>query len=171
MDQIPPSDPAYYDAFTPGADYLVQDAADWAKKHRGIIWYEHKAFGQRIAEVSGLPRHGGGIGAEARILAEKGDRSIVASLKSHGTGRDGLQRIFKDQLLANPPSSGDLFEQVLGRLHRIGQEADEVNCSVYRHTPEMAGAIDKALCQAKFVAGIIGSNQKLLAANYDWPLT
>lgn len=94
-------------------DFWAIECAAWAKKHRGIVWYEHDALGQRVAELSGLPLHGGGPGAEARILAEKGDRSIIASLKSHGEGRDGLQFIFSKQLIANPPASSKKWEQCL----------------------------------------------------------
>lgn len=149
-------------------DFLAKDAAAWGLKHRGVIWYEHEAFGRRVAELSGLPLHAGGTGAEERILAEKGNRSIVASIKSHGTGRDGLQRIFREQLVANPPASADTWEQLLGRLHRIGQEADEVDTHVYRHTPEMMDAIDKALLRASYIQGTMGNLQKLLNANVSF---
>lgn len=147
-----------------GADYLVRDAAAWAKEHRGIVWYEHDAFGRRVAELAGLPLHAGGPDAEAKILAEKGDRSLVVSIKAHGTGRDGLQRLFSKQLIANPPGSGGAFEQLLGRLHRLGQPADEVETWVYRHTPEMRDAIDRAVQQARYIEGTMGTLQKLLAA-------
>lgn len=146
-------------------DFLAQDAATWALKHRGVVWYEHEAFGRRVAELSGLPMHAGGPGAEDRILAEKGDRSIIASIKAHGTGRDGLQHKFHEQLVANPPSGGDAWEQLLGRLHRIGQRADEVDTWVYRHETEMADAIDSAVVKAKYIQGTMGTRMKLLNAN------
>jgi intein/homing endonuclease len=149
-------------------DYLAEDCAAWAEKHKGIIWYGHGALGQRIAEISGLPLHGGGPGAEARILSEKGDRSLVVSIKAHGTGRNGLQRMFYEQLFANFPASGDLAEQALGRLHRLGQESDEVCSWVYRHTIEMSRNVDRAILQAKYIQGTLGSRQKLLAANYNF---
>jgi hypothetical protein len=152
----------------PGADYLVRDAGEWAAKHRGIVWYEHDAFGARLAEDYGLPRHAGGVGAEARILAEDGRRSIVASIKAHGTGRDGLQRVFHEQLVVPMPSSGDGCEQLLGRLHRIGQEADEVTTWCYRHVPELRDGLDKAIEQARFLRSTLGSEQKLLAATIEW---
>lgn len=151
-------------------DYLANDAAEWARKHRGIIWYEFGAFGRRVAEISKLARHGGGPDAERAILAEDGRHSIIASIKAHGTGRDGLQFLFSRQLVANPPSSGDAWEQLLGRLHREGQRADEVDTWIYRHTAEMCEAIDKAVTQARFVAGVMGSAQKLLAATCDFEL-
>ena len=150
-------------------DFLVLDAADWAKTHRGIVWYEYTAFGERLAQLTGLPLYDGN-GDENELRAEKGDRSVIVSIKAHGTGTDGLQRIFSEALVANPPASGDRWEQALARLHRIGQQADEVVHDVYRHTAELADAIDRAVISAKYVAGTIGSNQKLLAANVTFKL-
>lgn len=152
----------------PDADYLVRDAADWLRHHRGIVWYEHEAFGARLAEVTRLPRHAGGLDAEARILAEDGSRSLIASLKAHGTGRDGLQRLFAKQLFVPLPSSGDACEQNLGRLHRIGQDADEVETWAYRHVPEFRDGIDKAFAEARYIETTIGTRQKLLAATVEW---
>jgi len=151
-------------------DYLVNDCVDWGKKHKGIIWYEFDAFGRRVGDLSGLPVHSGGPNAEKEILAEKGDRSIIASIRSNSTGRDGLQRVFHKQLVANPPSAGETWEQLLGRLHRIGQEAEEVETYVYRHTDEMAAAIDRAVMQAKYVNETVGSNQKLLVCSCTFVL-
>jgi hypothetical protein len=149
-------------------DFLAKDAALYAVKNRGVVWYEHSAFGAKVAEYAGLPLHGGGLGAEERILAEKGDRSIVASIKAHGTGRDGLQRLFSEQLVANPPASGLAWEQLLGRLHRLNQEADEVTTFVYRHTEEFRDAWDKAKREASYIESTLGSFQKLLLATPDW---
>lgn len=151
-------------------DYLARDAAEWGKKHLGIIWYAYGAFGQKVAELGKLTRHGGGLGAEARILAEKGNRTIVASIKAHGTGRDGLQRIYREQLVANAPSSGGLWEQLLGRLNRLGQTADEIDTWVYRHTAEMASSIDRAVIQAKYIQGTLENQQLLLYATCDFKL-
>lgn len=145
-------------------DFLAQDAAAWALEHRGIVWYEHRAFGLRVAQIANLPLHEGGPDAEARILAEKGDRSIIASIAAHGTGRDGLQRLFKEQLVANPCSSGQAWEQLLGRLDRIGQESNLVDTECYRHTEEMKEAIDRAIIQARYIEGTMGTYQKLLTA-------
>mgnify|MGYP001591994827 CR=1 FL=1 len=151
-------------------DYLARDAAAWARSHRGIVWWESTAFGARVAEIAGLPLHGGGPGAEAAIRAEDGRRSVVASIKAHGTGRDGLQHLFASQLVAQPPSSGAAWEQLLGRLHRIGQAADEVSTWVYRHTREMADAVDRAVRLARYIEGTTGSLQKLLLASCDFEL-
>lgn len=151
-------------------EYLAKDAASWATSERGIVWYEHEAFGRKVAELSGLPMHGGGPKAGELIAAEDGSRSIVASIKSHGTGRDGLQRLFATQLVANPPSSAEQWEQLMGRTHRPGQKSESVSFLVYRHTDEMADAIDRALEFAKYIQGTTGSLQKLLSADVEWSL-
>lgn len=151
-------------------DYLVRDAAEWARGHRGIVWYEFDAFGRAVAKLAGVPLHAGGPQAQARIAAETGKTSIVASWKSHGTGRDGLQRLYCEQLVANPPADGGAWEQLLGRLHRLGQEADEVYCDIYRHVPEFRDPVDRALVLAKYIEGLTGNRQKLLSATVEWDL-
>lgn len=143
--------------------FLANDAAAWALQERGIVWYATVAFGTWVAEISGLPQHAGGPKAEERISAERGDRSIVCSIKSHGTGRDGLQRLFSTQLVAQPPASAVAFEQLLGRLSRIGQAADKVSAHIYRHTPEVAAAVDAAMRKSMYVQRTMGSPQKLVA--------
>lgn len=148
--------------------FLAKDAAEWATKNRGIVWCGHSALRHKIAELGKLASHGGGPGAESRILAETGNRSIVVSIKSHGTGRDGLQRIFDNQLIANPPPGGDASEQLLGRLHREGFAGDEIGTEMYRHTQEVANAIASAVAQAKWVFNMTRAEQKLLMATWDF---
>jgi hypothetical protein len=146
-------------------DYLALDASEWAQTNTGIVWYESNAFGERVAKLSGLTKHGGGPDAGKdlmRYLKETGGRkSIICSIKSHGTGRDGLQRYFYDQLIGQPPSSATTWEQLLGRLHRIGQPEPCVYARFYRHTPELADHVDKALARALYVQTTLGSAQKL----------
>lgn len=160
----PETEPVWID------EYLARDAAEWAREHRGVVWYDHHAFGLRVAQIGGLPLHGGGPDAGPRLVGgeyngkrykgEDGSRSIVCSIKSHGTGRDGLQRVFCEQLVANPLSSSDGWEQLLGRLHRIGQARD-VTTWFYRHTVELDRHVRQALTRALYVESTIGANQKL----------
>jgi hypothetical protein len=149
--------------------FLAEAAAQWAHANHGIVWYQHGAFGAWVAELSGLPLHAGGPQAGPNIakeikrqkLGEIPRRSIIASIKSHGTGRDGLQSIYQTQLIANPPSSATDWEQLLGRLHRIGQKAPRVEAWFYRHTEELSAHVDQALKRALYVQGTLGSKQKL----------
>jgi hypothetical protein len=144
-------------------DYLVDDAIAWAQENVGIIWYEHASLGARIAKKGKLPLFG--PGAEG-ILEERGTRTIVASIKAHGTGKN-LQH-FSRNLVTTSPTSGTVWEQLLGRTHRPGQEADEVSVDVYRHTLEMRAAVNKALRDADYQQTTTGNQQKLLSATFTF---
>lgn len=148
-------------------DFLARDAAEWAAQHKGIVWYQSRAFGKRVAELAGLPQHGGGEHAEENILAEDGTRSVIASIKAHGQGRDGLQLKFHEQLFAELPSSGGIWEQALGRLHRKGFAFDSVDSWVYLHVSELKDALRKAFEEAWFSYGMTGNVQKLLVSDMD----
>lgn len=146
-------------------DWLARDAAEWASSRRAVVWYGQNAFGERVASLLGLPLHGGGIGSDRRLLAERGDRSIVVSMKAHGTGTDGLQRLFWEQLLTSAVASGQTIEQVLGRLHRVGQRAAEVVTWRYLHTAEVRKAWAKAADKALFIGELLHGSQKLTEAD------
>lgn len=146
------------------SDFLAQDAADWGLRNRGIVWYGHRELGKWIAELSGLSLHGGGPKARELILAETGKKSIIASIKSHGRGRNGLQFMYNNQLIASPPSSATAWEQLLGRLHRTGQEAGQINAQYYAHTPEFKKSVEQALLRAEYVNTTMGAAQKILTA-------
>lgn len=150
------------------SDYLARDASAWAEKHRGVIWYEYGALGQKIAEVSGLRLYGAGPEAKAALTGADGKKSVICSIKAHGTGHDGLQYLYNEQLFANVPSSGQTFEQALGRLHRVGQPEDEVHATMPLHTDEYRDALTRATNEAAYVRETIGSSQKLLDATRTW---
>ncbi len=142
-------------------DYLAQAASDWAHSHTGIVWYGHRAFGKRVAELAGLPRFGGGPKAEERLRMETGTRSIIVSIRAFGRGFDGLQHYFHEQLITSPPADSTNWAQVLGRLARPGQE-HEVLTQFFAHTPELAARYEQAVCRAQYVEETMGDKQKLL---------
>lgn len=147
-------------------DYLVLDVVQWAREAPGIVWYDHAAFGARVAELGGIPMYGGGknggglLDARTGQILERGDRAVALSLKAHGTGVNGLQNRFCRQIIPLlPPNSG--LEQVLGRLHRIGQTNPVVRAEFYMHTEELSNHVENALRDALYVEGTLGSQQKL----------
>lgn len=142
--------------------FLAEDTAAWGTENTGIIWYANVEFAQWVAELSGLPVHGGGPGAEEAILKERGDRSIIASIKSHGRGRDRLQYVFHHQLLAQMLASSRGAEQLLGRLVRRGQKQKTVITEAYLHTSEVRGAFEQMLLRAQYVEELMGAGQKIL---------
>lgn len=148
--------------------YLARDAAKWAKDNLGVVWYLSDPFGRKVAELAGLPCHGGGPDAEKNILSEKGNRSIVASIIAHGAGRDGLQRLFSTQLITQMSSSNLRIEQLLGRLHREGQKADAITTQIYLPVAETTEAFRKVLAQAEFNYAMTGNEQKILLCDRDF---
>ena len=165
-------DTVYYETDTVWlSDWLVHDTIAWAQEHRGIVWFDHSAFGERVAKLSGLPYFGAGADAKARLLGdakrgivgEDGSRSVICAIKAHGTGTNGLQHRFSKALIANPQSTPEGWEQPIGRLHRPGQSAAIVNQFFYAHTEEMRKLVSNALRAAYYVEGILGSPQKIVS--------
>jgi hypothetical protein len=150
-------------------DFLARAAAKWATENVGIVWYMFSAFGRKVEQLTKLPRFGGGDEASRGIKEEnrtRGDRSIIASLKAHGTGKN-LQS-WSRQLWANVPADGGAWEQGIGRCHRYGQARDVVEVHVYRHLPEFMEAWSKATDYARYIQGLSGNPQKLLYGVKRW---
>ena len=166
-------------------DYKVRHAVEWAKKqqarkgrkHRGnrggIVWYYHDAIGQWIYEqcldadldVIWCPSESNKKGSNVRIRAESNvDRIIVASIAGHGEGKN-LQ-FHRNQHIVQFMRTATVMEQLLGRLHRHGQQAEELfvdtnNTTVFDHENLFACLVD-ALYIHQTTA-----DQKLATATYD----
>ena len=133
---------------------------EWMERSEGgIVWTSHRAFGPRLAELSGRTYHGAG---DSSILHTT-DQTIIASAAAHGQGKD-LQR-WSSNLVTAPSASGKAWEQVLGRTHRPGQEADTVTCDVFVHVPELVDAFVKAQAAARYIEETTGNSQKLCYAD------
>lgn len=152
-------------------DYLVDNVLEWAQEHKGVIWYEHATVGERLSKRSGLPVYGAGRAAKlamlgdakAGIVGEDGSRSIIASIKAHGTGTNGLQHRFHESLLLYQTWEVNGVEQVLGRLHRPGQK-HTVRNYYYAHTEELQKHIESALMSAQYIEGTGFGSQKIVRA-------
>lgn len=150
--------------------FLARHAAKWALENLGVVWFQSVPLGRKIAELSGLPYFNGGPGGEDRLRAEKGDRSIICSISAHGSGTNGLQYLFDEQLIIEvPPSNASTHgvEQILGRLHRRGQKKDAVSTWLLLHAYEFKDNLRKAVAQAEFNFHMTGNKQKLLCADLD----
>lgn len=153
-------------SFTPNpetvwvSDYAIDKAIEWARKAKqGIIFVSHVAFGKRLSERTGLPffRKQGRDDSDNYI--EDADGVIIASIASNAEGRN-LQKWSK-ALLVTPPSQGKVFEQILGRCHRIGQAADSVKYDVFLSCSEHERAFKNALGSARLIEDVTGQKQKL----------
>jgi hypothetical protein len=143
------------------SDWLARDAAAWGAQAPGVIWYGHRAFGEALEKLSGFPRFGDGPEASDGIRAEKGDRTIIASIRAHGTGKN-LQN-WNRALVTSVSSDGGIWEQLLGRHHRTGQTQD-VRVWIYQHTSELQDALSDARERARYVQETVGKAERLLFA-------
>ncbi len=94
---------------------------------------------------------------------------MALSIASHGTGRN-LQAN-NESLILSFPGSGKVCEQLFGRTHRYGQEADEVYIDFYAPNVDTQKAVEKACRDARYIEQTQGSPQKLCYATWigrDW---
>jgi hypothetical protein len=143
-------------------DFLVQDSLKWLSEGPGVLWYEFSAFAARLVARRGAGAFtlaGPGEDGNRVVRSLTGREAVVASIRAHGTGKN-LQQ-FARAHVANPPSDGATWEQLLGRHHRTGQEADEVTFSTYRHTEAFRAAVEKARDLSEYIEGTLGTTQRL----------
>lgn len=143
------------------SNYLVRDALAWHREHpKGIIWHSDLAT-ENALRAAGVPTYGAG---ETPPL-EGGRGGLALSIRVHGTGLN-LQYAHHENLILSFPSSGKTMEQLLGRTHRQGQDADEVACWYYVHTDAARDAFRNARESARYIEQTQGSPQKLCYATY-----
>jgi len=147
----PPTSPVWVD------DYLIREAIAWLKAQKGhaVLWYESSAVGKALSD-HGVVVYG--AGAEPPRQAH----NCAMSIRAHGIGKN-LQA-WSNQCIIEPPTGGLVWEQLLGRMHRQGQEADEVDCTVFLHVQPFARALESATTDAQYIFDASGNVQKLLFA-------
>lgn len=149
------------------SDFMLEDVLDWLQEGHGLAWYEFGSFAQKLittARERRIPVSFAGPGKEGNELIEAlksggGKASVLASIRAHGTGKN--LEMFWRNLVANPPSDGATWEQLLGRTHRAGQMQDEVTFEVYRHSEAMRNAVERARDLSAHIEGTFGVTQRL----------
>lgn len=148
-------------------DDVLDVAIRWAEKNRGIVWTEHACVGERLQE-KGLPHFGRrGVNQNGTMIEHFKGRACAASIASNATGRN-LQR-WSRNLILGPLANGLQTEQLLGRTHRDGQEADEVSFDLLVTCAEHVGAFWQSMRDAEYVHESTGAPQKLLLADVSVP--
>ena len=137
-------------------DAAVNRARALAKDKPTIIWYDRTAFEEPL-RYRGIQVFGAGTDSSVATASV-----IACSLGSQVEGKN-LQR-YAHNVIPTPPSSGKLWEQAIGRTHRLGQLHDEVTAEWCGHTPEMIGAYLNALEDARATQEREGARQKLCYA-------
>jgi hypothetical protein len=131
---------------------------EWADIFKGLVWVDSPWLGEILATSTGLPFYRAG---DDNILKASGPCLISTA---HAEGKN-LQQWHTNLVLA-PPTSGKLWEQMLGRTHRYGQKSDTVFCDVLLHTRPLQDAFAKARKEAQYIQNSLGTRQKLCYADY-----
>lgn len=146
------------------SDAPLEWAAKWAASDPGLVWVEHVAVGERLAKLTGLPYYGaGGRDAKGRYIEDHPGGSAIASIASNAEGRN-LQKLWSRALFMSFPPTGYVAEQAIGRLHRPGQEADEVVCDIMISCREQLVGVEKALRDASFLTTVLQSSMRLMGS-------
>jgi len=159
-------------------DYKINTVAEWVddstlkyclgwmiQNESGIVWTEHVAFGERLAAEMGTGfcgRHG--KDANGKAIEDYNGAPVVASVAANAEGRN-LQAWNRNLVVTAKPT-GALWEQLLGRTHRPGQEGDTVYCDWICACDEQNAGFHQLMADARYIQDTTGQNQKLLYADH-----
>jgi hypothetical protein len=156
------SEPVWHD------DSALEFCERWGKQGPGIIWCEHQFFGSELAKRTGWFYFGSqGLDSTGKYI-EDARGTIIASVAANSTGRN-LQKKWHRNLITASPAGATTWEQLIGRTHREGQEADEVSVDVMVGCLEHVDGWHKALGEAAMQKDMIGHEQKILTADTTMP--
>ncbi|MEE8373903.1 MAG: DEAD/DEAH box helicase family protein, partial [Dehalococcoidia bacterium] len=155
--------------------YKIVQAADWAESmvpqgEGAVFWYFHKEIGIWLTEElknRGLDVIHCPAGANDAICAVgdpevggKGDQFVVASIKAHHIGKNLYA--FQHQFIVQWPRSAEIAEQMVGRLHRTGQTADELVITTNNTTDTDNLNFAACLNDSCYIHDTTGVRQKLM---------
>jgi hypothetical protein len=146
-------------------DSVLKYCMEWTKQNRaGIVWTEHRAFGHRLAQEMGTGFCSTrGEDENGRPIEDYAGAPVVASVQANSEGRN-LQAWHRNLIVTAPPT-GSLYEQLLGRTHRPGQEADTVFVDWIAACDEQDQGFQQLLADAQYIQDTTGQSQKLLYAD------
>jgi hypothetical protein len=138
---------------------VLAHVAAW--KGPGVVWSWHRQFAKRLSAVTGWPWYeAGGLNARGQHIIDADPKlTVIASIGSNSSGRN-LQ-FWSRSLVVFPPTTGGVWQQLLGRMHRSGQEADEVVYEVLLGCKEHVEGIEQARRDAAFHRTLLDSPAKL----------
>lgn len=146
----------------------LETAEAWLDENEGIVWVEHGEFGRELSRRTGLPFYSAqGRDPLKRFVEDHpAGRSMICSVQSNAEGRN-LQAWNQNLVMAAPPN-GSSWEQLIGRTHRDGQEAEEVTFHVFTGAWEHVAGFYQARRDSIFTQDTTGQAQKLAYADLDF---
>ena len=161
--------PMEYVDMEPGPEWLAQVAKEWGKKNKkGVIWYASPHVGRALG------RAGFKVFGRGTDLGHESPRTLKVSLPCakidvQGTGKN--MHLLKGKgwtrnLALEFGGSGRRWEQMIGRTHRAGTEADEVTWDVVVDGGLRSEMYAAARVGAQYIQETTGTRQRLCYATY-----
>lgn len=147
----PPSVPVFFDA--PAVSPILAEVRRMAD---GIVWYRNPALGD-LLRGHGIPTYGRGDG-----MPDPAHPVVALSSRVYGTGTDGLQERWFNNLVLQPPAN---WEQLIGRTHRSGQ-TETVRVGAVVTTDHQKRSLGFSKVKALFADDLFAQGQKLLTATW-----
>jgi hypothetical protein len=126
------------------------------------------AWATELLQNSGFPVEHAKAGDEWNSKLADPERTaskwLVASMPAHGTGKN-LQ-YFQNQFFLQWPRPATTAEQVIGRTHRNGQEADELVVLTCNSSEFDQMCFAATLVDALYIHQTTGPRQKLIYGTY-----
>ncbi len=147
---------------------VIAMAGMWAKNVDGIVWVEHSTALAEMFPTMGVQYFGQMGKNKHGVMIEDAPlgMGIAASIAANLEGRN-LQARHRNLILSTP-TTGDRWEQLLGRTHRDGQQADTVRAEVFLGCKQDEAGFWGAVSDARYQKGVLGSPQKLLLADISF---
>lgn len=147
-------------------DTILNHTLAWMKKHpRSIVWTEHRAFGFKLSELSGVGFcANGGLDQRGVFIDDYQGRQVIASVESNHEGRN-LQAWHRSLVVSMLPNGG-MWEQLLARTHRPFQPEDTVFYDWVASCSEQIDGFQNALRDAACAQDTLGQKQRLLYADH-----
>lgn len=141
----------------------------WGKRP-GIIWTEHVFFAEELSRRTGWLYYGQkGLTSDGHSLDDPDPKqTIIVSIDANREGRNKLVAYSRGLVTSSPPA--DWWQQgPLGRIHRHGQMADEIEVDLLLGCREHYDAFWTAMQDARAIRDTTGGEQKLLLADIEMP--
>lgn len=132
----------------------------WAAQREGsIIWFTSRAVGEML-QAFGIPTFWDGV------PNKEVSPTVALSLRVYHEGKNFLTP-WSDQLILEPPSSAAVWEQLLGRTYRPGQDSPHVKASVYHHVHPCQESMRRAIQRSRYIEDSTMQPQILLFAERE----
>lgn len=138
-------------------DLYIKAIVKWveAQKDPTLVWFGSRAVGEKLRDL--------GMDVHHKTDPVPGT-TCALSIHIHHKGRN--YQPWARNFIAEPPPTGAIWEQLLGRTHRAGQTADTVWATVCQDYWPQTMSMDSAKKQAKYIEETTGNKQKLCYC--DW---